>query len=76
MATNVILPVLATWAQTKGNKRLNQQCRECYCRLPALPSNTITREALRLINNPTVRGIPSDACMGQGLMHLYRSALA
>jgi hypothetical protein len=76
MAANVILPVLSAWAQAKGNKQLGQQCRDCCRHLPALPSNTITREALRLINNPTVRGIPSDACMGQGLMHLYRSALA
>ena len=76
MAANAVLPVLAAWARAEGNQTLEQQCRECYSRLPALPSNTITREALRLINNPSVRGIPSNACMGQGLMHLYRSALA
>ena len=76
MAVNAILPVMAAWTRTVGNSELDQQCRECYSRLPALPSNTITREALRLINNPEIRGVPPNACMTQGLMHLYRSALA
>ena len=76
MAINVVLPTMAAWARGSGNAVLEARCRHLYTHLPALQENALSREARRLAGNPGLSGLALDACMQQGLLHLYRQAMA
>ena len=76
MVVNVALPVLDAWAGTQEDPELRTRCRRLYLAMPALQENTITREARRLAGGPYLPGLRLGACEQQGLMHLYRKAVA
>lgn len=72
-AVNGVLPTLAAWAKSSGNDALGDACTAAFAAAPALPSNTMTREAMRLAGmGPSER---LGACEGQGLLRLYRQAV-
>ncbi len=70
-----VLPGLAAEAAVLGDRRLAREVGAMYERFPALPDNTVTREARRLLG-PRALAMRLDACEHQGLMHLYRRAVA
>ncbi len=55
--------------------KLAREVRAAYERFPALPDNTLTREARRLLG-PRAHAMRLSACEHQGLMRLYRLAVA
>ena len=75
MAVGAVLPTLAAEAVARGDRRLAREVRAAYERFPALPDNTLTREARRLLG-PRAHAMHLSACEHQGLMHLYRLAVA
>ena len=78
-AVNVALPTLEAWSRELKDRRLEAQCRKLYLEFPALQENTITREARRLLGNDAgndaLEELSWDACMHQGLLHLYYEAI-
>ena len=74
-AVGGVLPTLGAEAALRDDRRLATLVRGVYDRLPALPDNTITREARRLLG-PGGTSMRLNACEHQGLMHLYRRAVA
>ena len=70
-----VLPALAAEAAALRDRRLARCVNAAYERFPALPDNTLTREARRLLG-PRARAMRLGACEHQGLMHLYRLAVA
>ena len=76
IAVNVVLPTLDAWARAQGDDLRQARCRNLYLSLPALQENTLTREARRLMGNPHLLRLPLGACGQQGLIHLYRNAVA
>ena len=75
MAVGAVLPTLAADAAARGDRRLAREVHAVYERFPALPDNTLTREARRLLG-PRAHAMHLSACEHQGLMHLYRLAVA
>ena len=75
MAVGAVLPTLAADAAARGDRPLARRVRAAYERFPALPDNTLTREARRLLG-PRARAMRLSACEHQGLMRLYRLAVA
>ena len=75
-ASSVLRPTLSAWARARRDGALEARCLELYSHFPPLQENTITREARRLVVNPKLRGLALDACMQQGLLQLYRRAVA
>ena len=71
IAVGAVLPVLAA----VGDRRLCRCVHAAYDRFPALPDNTLTREARRLLG-PRAQAMRFSACEHQGLMRLYRRAVA
>ena len=75
-AVSVVMPALSAWARARRDGPLEARCQQLYSHFPPLQENTITREARRLVVNPKLRGLALNACMQQGLLHLYRRAVA
>ena len=75
IAVGAVLPALAAEAAILGDRALGGRVHALYARFPALPDNTVTREAQRLLGRggETLR---LNACEHQGLMYLYRHAVA
>jgi hypothetical protein len=63
---NAALPLLAATGC--------EQARSMYEGAPALPDNTVTREAIALVG--ARKGLRLGACQQQGLLHLYRAAVS
>ena len=74
LAVNAVLPALAAHAKLRGDTRGFGQLKSTYVGFPSLPDNTITREAAKLLGEHA-KGL-TGACAQQGLMHLYRRAVA
>ena len=75
IAVGAVLPALAAESAALRDRRLARCVNAAYERFPALPDNTLTREARRLLG-PRARAMRLGACEHQGLMHLYRLAVA
>ena len=75
VAVNAVLPVLLAWAKAKRYRTLARACLACYQDFPALGDNTVTREARRLLGERGAK-LRLSACEHQGLMRLYRRAVA
>jgi len=74
IAINAVLPTLVAIATLDEDQAGAAGHQALYERFPSLPSNTITREATRLLG-PRV-GLRLGACEQQGLIHLYRQAIS
>ena len=73
IAINGILPTLAAWGRVQCDDGLVRCCHSAFAGAPALPSNTMTREAASLAGiGPRER---LGACEAQGLLRLYRAAV-
>ena len=75
IAVGAVLPALAAEAAARGDRGLARCALAAYERFPALPDNTVTREARRLLG-PRAHALRLSACEHQGLMRLYRLAVA
>ncbi len=75
IAVGAVLPALVADAAAQGDRRLARCANAAYDRFPALPDNTLTREARRLLG-ARAQAMRLDACEHQGLMRLYRLAVA
>ena len=75
VAVGAVLPFLAADAAARGDRPLARRVHAIYERFPALPDNTLTREARRLLG-PRAHAMRLSACEHQGLMRLYRLAVA
>ena len=75
MAVNVVLPALHAWAAERRLRGRQVQYQRLYLAFPSLQENTITREARRCAGNPVLEALSLDACMQQGLVHLYQRAV-
>ena len=73
IAVNGVLPTLAAWGRARGDDELVQRARSAFDPGPALPSNTMTREAATLAG--IGRSEHLGACEDQGLLRLYRAAV-
>ena len=74
IAVGAVLPALAAEAAVLGDRALEGRVHDRYERFPALPDNTVTREAQRLLG-PGGETLRLSACEHQGLMYLYRHAV-
>ena len=74
IVVNAVLPGLCALARLAGDRRLESAAMDLYRRFPALPENSITREA-KLMFAPEPRGRTGayGAREQQGLIYLYRS---
>lgn len=71
---NAVLPTLAAEAQINADEPGLAAHKAAYANLPALPENTITKEAKLLLGDAVPKRL--GACEQQGLIHLYRATLA
>jgi hypothetical protein len=77
MAINVVLPFFYAWARHIGRPSLSHAALRLYRGWPALPPNEVLREAARVMGIPMGQsGCDATARRQQGLIHLYRLALA
>ena len=74
MLINIALPFLHAYAAATGDKALADTAQAAYAAAPKLQDNEITREMRRLLN--TDRELKMTARRQQGMIHLYRRALA
>ena len=72
-AVNAVLPVIAAQAMIEAQAGMSDAAAEAYRRFPALPDNSVTREARRLAG---AQGMRLSACEQLGLMRLYRRGIA
>ena len=76
VTVNVVLPLVAAWAQRGGDNALYSKAIELYKAHPKMSANSVLREAMLYLRS---RGIASGKCPGarqqQGAMHLYNSYL-
>ncbi len=75
MAVNAVLPVLEAWSKARKDEVTQGQCLSTYLAFPSLQENTITKEARWIAGNPYLPHLHLNACMQQGLLHLYRQAV-
>ena len=75
VAVGAVLPALAAEAAARGDRALERCVHAIYDGFPALADNTLTREARRLLG-PRAHAMRLSACEHQGLMRLYRLAVA
>ena len=74
MAANAVLPGLAAQARRRGDRRGVARLAALFEEVPPLPANSLTREAFRLLGDRDAGRL--GACEQQGLLHLYRRAVA
>ena len=72
-AVNAVLPVIAAQAMIEALPAMSDAAAEAYRRFPALPDNSVSREARRLAG---AQGMRLSACEQLGLMRLYRRGIA
>ena len=72
-AVNAVLPVIAAQVMIEAQAGMSDAAAEAYRRFPALPDNSVTREARRLAG---AQGMRLSACEQLGLMRLYRRGIA
>ena len=74
IVVNAVLPGLCALARLTGDRALESAALDLYRKFPALPENSITREA-RLMFAPESRdrAVRYGAREQQGLIYLYRS---
>jgi hypothetical protein len=72
IVVNLVLPFAHALASLRGSRELATQCLHHYREHPALPANSLTREA-DLVLSSVIR-VPSKpaAREQQGLIHVYR----
>ena len=71
---NAVLPGLCAAARLQGDSTLESVVVDLYRSFPALPENSITREAkLMFALGPAKRASAYGAREQQGLIYLYRS---
>ena len=70
---NAVLPVIAARVMIEAQAGMSDAAAEAYRRFPALPDNSVTREARRLAG---AQGMRLSACEQLGLMRLYRRGIA
>ena len=75
MAINVILPVLEAWSKARKDEVTQGRCLSAYLAFPSPQEDTITKEACWITGNPYLPHLHLNACMQQGLLHLYRQAV-
>ena len=74
IVVNAVLPGLSAAARLTGDKTLESAALDLYRRFPALPENSITREAkLMFAPESTNKTVAYGAREQQGLIYLYRS---
>ena len=73
IVVNAVLPALAAQANLAGDGAAVERVRSTYRGLPALPDNTLTKEAKLLLGQAAPKRL--GACEQQGLIHLYRAAV-
>lgn len=80
IVVNAVLPTIAAWAEIGGDGDLYRTATRLYREHPSLPSNSVLREAERVIR---LRGFPIERIAGtsggarrqQGVLHIYKSML-
>ncbi len=75
LLVNAVLPTLRVAANLRGDRTLARVSADAFESLPALPANTLTREAARLVGPSLALG-RLTACEGQGLLQLYRESVS
>ena len=74
VVVNAVLPGICGAARLNGNRELESAALDMYRNFPALPENSITREAkLMFAPESRDRTVPYGAREQQGLIYLYRS---
>ena len=74
IVVNAVLPGLSAAARLTGHRTLESAAMDLYRRFPALPENSITREAkLMFAPESPNRTVAYGAREQQGLIYLYRS---
>ena len=74
MIVNAVFPALAAQARLSLDWTGLGALQSAYANLPALPENTLTKEARLLLGQAAPKRL--GACEQQGLIHLYRATLA
>ena len=74
MAANAVLPGLAAQARRRDDRHGVARLAALFEEVPPLPANSLTREASRLLGDRDTGRL--GACEQQGLLHLYRRAVA
>ena len=74
IATNAVLPILASAALEARDTPSAKLLSDAYETLPALPKNTVLREAMTMLGQHD--RLRLTACHQQGLMRLYQQAAA
>ncbi len=76
IVVNHLLPSMHALAAENNDLRLAQRANQLFHSHPKLSSNSITREASRLLVSRGVVSTPRSAKEQQGLIHMYRMATA
>lgn len=76
IVVNHMLPAVYALATANGDRKLAGRAKQLFDTHPLLASNSITRETARLLVARGVNGKPGTARDQQGLMHIYRMAVA
>lgn len=85
IVVNAVLPTVAAWAEIGGDGDLYRAATRLYREHPSLPSNSVLREAERVIRirgfpiarvtGTSERGTSGGARRQQGVLHIYKSML-
>lgn len=76
IVVNHLLPVVHALADSEGDSKLADHAKRLFDAHPLLSSNSITREASRLLQAREANGKPRTAREQQGLIHIYRMAVS
>ena len=71
IVVNVLLPLLAAWADVLEDSALAQAAEACYRQHPATGDNERLRHMRRQVLGSAARGVANTACRQQGLLHIY-----
>ena len=68
---NIILPVMALWADKMANNDELEASYAAYREFPGLPENYITRFMARYINDGQIKAVNTKSIYQQGLIDIY-----
>ena len=76
IVVNAILPTIAAWAEVGRDRAMYLEAMRLYRTHPALPSNSVMKEAVQVLAR---RGVPLSNIRGArrqfGVMHIYKTML-